>query len=187
MGGTHPQRITNSTIASNLLRAVSSAATGTASATGGGISSGSNSLLLLNTTVARNLVGGVAQTHTFRGGGRFVTAGTTTLKATILALNTASAAGGPNCSGPVASQGNNVLGTVAGCTFANKPNDKLNRNPKLGALANNGGPTLTLALLNSSPALNVIGPAVCAVPVDQRGIHRPQGPKCDVGSFERHI
>jgi fibronectin-binding autotransporter adhesin len=187
MGGTHPQRITNSTIASNLLRAVSSAATGTASATGGGISSGSNSLLLLNTTVARNLVGGVAQTHTFRGGGLFVTAGTTTLKATILALNTASAAGGPNCSGPVASQGNNVLGTVAGCTFANKPNDKLNRNPKLGALANNGGPTLTLALLNGSPALDVIAPAVCAVSLDQRGVHRPQGPRCDVGSYERHV
>ena len=25
----------------------------------------------------------------------------------------------------------------------------------------------------------------CAVPKDQRGTQRPQGPKCDIGSFEK--
>jgi hypothetical protein len=167
--------------------AEASASTGGASVQGGGLRSGANSLLLTNTTVARNLIGGVGNVTSFRGGGLDIEGGTTTLKATILALNTAPASGGPNCFGSVASQGNNVLGTTAGCTFANKPNDKLNRNPKLGALANNGGPTLTLALLTGSPALNVIAPAVCAVTTDQRGVHRPQGPKCDVGSYERKI
>ncbi|MFL5798911.1 MAG: choice-of-anchor Q domain-containing protein [Actinomycetota bacterium] len=185
---TPPHTITNSTIASNLVRAESDATTGTGIAVGGGIQTSANSLLLVNTTVARNLVGGVANTKTFEGGGLMVAGGTTTLKATILGLNFApTSLGGPNCSGPVGSMGNNVLGTVAGCTFAHKPTDKLNRNPQLGALANNGGPTFTLALLNGSPALDVILPAQCAVSVDQRGIHRPQGPRCDVGSFERHV
>ncbi|MFL5797081.1 MAG: choice-of-anchor Q domain-containing protein [Actinomycetota bacterium] len=57
----------------------------------------------------------------------------------------------------------------------------------MGALADNGGPTLTLALLTGSPALNVIPPVSCAVTVDQRGVHRPQGLRCDVGSFERQV
>jgi hypothetical protein len=187
MGGSPPSKITNSTVASNVARAESDPATGSAVATGGGIASSADSLLLTNTTVARNLVGGVANTTTFRGGGLFVNSGTTTLKATILALNTAPAAGGPNCFGSVASQGHNVLGTTAGCTFGNLPSDQLNKNPKLGPLANNGGPTLTLALLTGSPALNVIAPAACAVATDQRGVHRPQGPKCDVGSYERKV
>ncbi|MFL5798919.1 MAG: choice-of-anchor Q domain-containing protein [Actinomycetota bacterium] len=187
LSGSPPIKVTNSTVASNIARAESSAATGTAISIGGGIDSTADSLLLTNATLARNLVGGVGATKTFRGGGLAVEGGTTTLKATILALNTAPAAGGPNCFGPVASAGNNVLGTTAGCTFAHKPTDKLNRNPQLGALANNGGPTLTLALLNGSPALNVIAPAACAVSTDQRGVHRPQGPRCDVGSYERKV
>jgi hypothetical protein len=187
LGGSSPENVTNSTIASNLIRAESDAATGTAVAFGGGIHSTADSVHIVNSTVARNVLGGVADTRIFRGGGLHVDTATTTLKATILALNTAPAAAGPNCFGPVGSQGNNVLGTVAGCTFANKPSDKFNRNPMLGALANNGGPTLTLALLNGSPALNVIPPAVCAVATDQRGVHRPQGPRCDVGAYERKV
>jgi hypothetical protein len=73
---------------------------------------------------------------------------------------------------------------TAGCGFTSQPTDKKDIAPKLGALAANGGPTRTLALLPGSPALNQI-PAPCAVTTDQRGIHRPQGPKCDIGSFER--
>ena len=87
----------------------------------------------------------------------------------------------------MASQGHNVLGTTTGCTSAKVGSDQLNRDPKLGGLANNGGPTLTLALLNASPALNDIPPALCAVSVDQRGVHRPQGPRCDVCSYERKV
>jgi hypothetical protein len=185
LSGTEPIKLTNSTVASNTARAESDAGTGTAVAVGGGIDAGADSVLLTNTTVARNLVGGAAATRTIRGGGLMVESGTTTLKASILALNTAPAAGGPNCFGPVASAGNNVLGATTGCTFTSKPSDKLHKDPKLEALANNGGPTLTLALLNGSPALDVIPPPACAVAFDQRGIHRPQGPRCDVGSFER--
>ncbi len=50
------------------------------------------------------------------------------------------------------------------------------------ALADNGGPTLTHALLGGSPAIDA---AVAACPAtDQRGVTRPQGAGCDVGSFE---
>ena len=49
-------------------------------------------------------------------------------------------------------------------------------------LADNGGPTLTHALLPGSPAIDA---AVGACPAtDQRGVARPQGAGCDVGSFE---
>ncbi|MFL5798923.1 MAG: choice-of-anchor Q domain-containing protein [Actinomycetota bacterium] len=180
-------RITNSTVASNIVRAESDPATGTAEATGGGIQSGGSPLLLTNTTIARNVVSGVGNTTTFRGGGLIVNGGTTTLKAAILALNIAPAAGGPNCFGPVHSKGHNVLGTTTDCTFTIQASDQLDSNPRLGALAPNGGPTRTLALLNGSPALDDIPPAVCAVAVDQRGVHRPQGPRCDVGSYERKV
>jgi CSLREA domain-containing protein len=60
--------------------------------------------------------------------------------------------------------------------------------PKLGPLADNGGPTLTHALLKGSPAIDAGDPATCAAePVnnfDQRGIARPQGAGCDIGAYE---
>jgi CSLREA domain-containing protein len=64
----------------------------------------------------------------------------------------------------------------------------LSGDPNLGALADNGGPTQTMALLAGSPAVDGGDNAVCAAaPVnnlDQRGIVRPQGPRCDIGAFE---
>ncbi len=48
-------------------------------------------------------------------------------------------------------------------------------------LADNGGPTLTHALLFDSPAVNAADDAVCPV-TDQRGIVRDAA--CDVGAFE---
>jgi hypothetical protein len=60
-------------------------------------------------------------------------------------------------------------------------------NAKLSALQNNGGPTLTVALLPGSPAL---GTAACSdangapLTVDQRGLPRPQVSGCDIGAFE---
>lgn len=59
---------------------------------------------------------------------------------------------------------------------------------KLGTLASNGGPTQTHALLAGSSAIDVIAPGVAgcvdAGSTDQRGISRPQGAGCDIGSFE---
>ncbi len=55
--------------------------------------------------------------------------------------------------------------------------------PKLGALADNGGPTQTMSLLPGSPAIDAGDDATCET-ADQRGITRPQGPHCDIGAFE---
>jgi len=56
-------------------------------------------------------------------------------------------------------------------------------NPILGPLAANGGPTLTIALLPGSPAIDAgitaLGPAT-----DQRGYPRPVGAAADIGAFE---
>ena len=64
-------------------------------------------------------------------------------------------------------------------------------NPQLGPLADNGGPTLTHALLLNSPAINAGDPAatpgVGGVPVhDQRGepFIRVFGGRIDIGAFE---
>lgn len=64
-------------------------------------------------------------------------------------------------------------------------------NPLLGPLADNGGPTQTLALLTGSPALGAADNAICqAAPpngagnLDQRAVTRPQGNGCDIGAFE---
>ena len=60
--------------------------------------------------------------------------------------------------------------------------------PKLGSLANDGGPTETMALLAGSPAIDRIPPGMggCGTTItsDQRGVARPQGPMCDVGASE---
>jgi hypothetical protein len=58
--------------------------------------------------------------------------------------------------------------------------------PKLGALANNGGPTETEAPLVGSPAIAAIPASHCALTTDQRGESRPQGAgsTCTIGAVE---
>ena len=55
--------------------------------------------------------------------------------------------------------------------------------PLLGPLADNGGPTPTMALLPGSPAIDAGDDSACP-PTDQRGVARPQGLACDIGAFE---
>ncbi|NJO18217.1 MAG: CSLREA domain-containing protein [Thioploca sp.] len=66
--------------------------------------------------------------------------------------------------------------------------------PKLGPLANNGGPTLTHALLSGSIAIDAGDNAICtAEPVnglDQRGVSRFSsftGSQCDIGAYEYQL
>ena len=56
--------------------------------------------------------------------------------------------------------------------------------PGLSPLGRNGGPTATHALKRASEAINAGANANCA-PRAQRGVRRPQGPRCDIGAFER--
>jgi hypothetical protein len=56
----------------------------------------------------------------------------------------------------------------------------------IGALGDNGGPTPTHALLSGSPAIDTAAGGACPA-TDQRGVTRPQGPRCDVGAFEVQV
>ncbi len=64
----------------------------------------------------------------------------------------------------------------------------LSGDPSLGALADNGGATQTIALLAGSSAINAGNNSTCAAALvnrrDQRGVARPNGPRCDIGAYE---
>jgi len=68
------------------------------------------------------------------------------------------------------------------------PGTFTNADPKLLALADNGGPTWTYALDNGSAALNQIPPGTngCGTTytTDQRGEPRPYGTSCEIGAWE---
>ena len=71
------------------------------------------------------------------------------------------------------------IATDHGCTFPTMYSaDEI----LLDALADNGGSTLTHALLPGSPAMDA-ATGTC-LEVDQRFVARPVGPACDVGAYE---
>lgn len=163
--------IANSTFASN------------AAATGGGILHYAGVMKVSNSTFSGNR----AQT----GGGGLWTSSTVTLKSTVMAD---SGAGG-NCGSDRAagtSAGHNLSDDNSCSSFFIQPGD-LNSTPAgldPAGLQDNGGATKTFALMSSSPALDAIPVSACtdvnslAVATDQRGISRPQGSACDMGSLE---
>jgi hypothetical protein len=95
-------------------------------------------------------------------------------------------------SGSMISDGHNIESPGDSCGFdqgTDQPGvsaDEL----KLGPLQDNGGPTLTHALLPGSVAIDRIPEAMCIdaydnpITQDQRGVERPQGDACDTGAFE---
>jgi hypothetical protein len=68
------------------------------------------------------------------------------------------------------------------CRF-DGPNSQVNTDPRLGALAHNGGPTDTHAIGIDSAAFDR-GSTFFFTAMDQRGVARPQGIAPDVGAFE---
>ena len=70
-------------------------------------------------------------------------------------------------------------------TFNAAPPGTITSCPRLGRLADNGGPTATIALLKGSPALDV--GAANGQTVDQRGTGFPRtvGSGTDIGAYER--
>ena len=131
---------------------------------------------LVNTTIADN-------SATNGVGGIRLNGGVLTMSNTIMANS------GSNCSlngGSVSSGGHN-LSMDATCPLT-ATGDLTDTNPLLDTLADNGGSTLTRALLAGSPAIDAGDNALCtAVPVnglDQRGVTRPQNTQCDMGAYE---
>jgi hypothetical protein len=90
--------------------------------------------------------------------------------------------------GLVISGGYNIAGD-ASCGFSG-PGDLNSTNPLLGPTANSGGPTPTDLPAAGSPAIDGVPLSYCSdtsgnpVTTDQRGIARPQGSACDIGSVE---
>lgn len=163
--------VSNSTFSDNL------------SDSGGGGISNSGTLTLINSTLYGN--------NALLGSG-IINDGTLNIKNTLLAKN-----GYPgNCTEfePAISGGYNLSDDTS-CNFSgigDKNNTPAGLDPR--GLQNNGGPTQTIALLRTSPAVNAIplspinyctlANGVTPVATDQRGVIRPQLQKCDIGAYE---
>jgi len=141
---------------------------------GGGIYTGLGSTTeIIYSTISNNSAGG-------QGGGLW-NAGFTKLRSTIIAGNTASDR--IACGGEIGSS-MELSGKNLSDSYYCTEDENLVTNPRLGPLADNGGPTKTHALLIDSPAINAA--TNCTVTEDQRHIARPQpvGGACDIGAFE---
>jgi len=178
--GTSPLNIANSTFYGN-----------TAGSLGGAIHNG----CIADVACIPGITGNATVTNSTFSSNGAASGGNLNNNAGMIALiNTivANSSDGGNCSGTITSNGNNLeSGNICGFSASG---DLVNTNPLLGPLANNGGPTQTMALIPNSLAIDAGNNAVCAASVggptygaggfDQRGVMRPQGVYCDVGAFE---
>lgn len=147
---------------------------------GGGIFVHGN-LTLVNCTITDNITKGDA-------GGVYIS-GHLDFTNTIIADNSGKGGscivGGPGGYKGEGSIGENSNNLVRGgnCSPA------FSENPLLGPLDDNGGATMTHALLPGSPAIDAIPASSCTLPTDQRGAPRPvivdsAETSCDIGAFE---
>jgi subtilisin family serine protease len=149
---------------------------------GGGVSNYDGLLAMTHCTVSANRAG---------DSGGIWNSGTIQLKNSILAGNVAGFGLAADCLGPLQSQGYNLIQNTNGCTLTSDTTGNIvGQDPLLGPLQDNGGPTLTHALLPGSPAIDQ---GSCDdVTTDQRGVPRPQDVPaivnardgCDIGAYE---
>jgi CSLREA domain-containing protein len=167
-----------------------STVSGNSALVGGGIfnsgADGAGEVFVTNSTVARN---SAAQ----EGGGIFHRGHAFLITNTLVAQN--SARTGPDvlkADGGEITARFSLIGNGSGSGITNTNGNQVGNvppntspiNPRLGALADNGGPTRTHALLLDSPAIDAASTPDCPT-TDQRGVLRPQGAACDIGSYER--
>lgn len=196
VNGTDSVTITNTTISSNSGRGVYfygyyssetltiTNSTVSGNTDGGVYEEGFGTIRLSFTTITQN-------TTTGNGGGLYVDSNATAeLKGVILSGNSAGTAG-PECYGAIISRGYNLIKNNDGCTFTVATGDITNQDADLAPLADNGGPTQTHLPNPTSPVLDRVPAGSCtdlggnALSADQRGVSRPQGSACDIGSVER--
>ncbi len=177
LSGTQKTTITNTTISGN-----------TALQRGGGVINFDGLSVIEHSTITNN----TAPSGFGSGVASVGSASTLTeVLSTIISANpgTDVDVGQPNNS--FDSKGYNLIGDGNATGAFNQTGDTTGvTDPKLGALSDNGGPTQTHALLTGSPAIDA-GPPTDGDPIacpppdtDQRGVSRPQGSACDIGSFE---
>ena len=190
--------LTNTTISGNM-----------ADNTGGGIENDAT-LNVTSSTIAGNSTAGGAGTfpagggiHSVPRGGMFPTFPFTTMKSSIVALNTSTTS--PDVAGNVISNGFNLIGKTDGSTGFTATTDRTGTiaaplDPKLdpNGLQSNGGLTTTIALLLGSPAIDKGTSAGLTgnLTTDQRGSGFPRifddlavanaagGDGTDIGAFE---
>jgi len=154
---------------------------------GGGITN-TGAFAIVNSTVAANVSGSPGAgpaAGTEGSGGGIRNGGTLTLDNSIVAENSA-----PNCDGDIASAGSSQHDLTWPDTDTSCPG--IVGDPLLGPLADNGGPTETMALGEGSAAIDAGDDAVCAAAPptgagaeDQRGVSRTAEAPCDIGAYER--
>lgn len=197
--------MTNSAVSNNTRSGISNG--GSLVANGSTVSGNSQTgilnfatLNLNNSTVSGNSTGGISNSGTaslnsstissnpspYWGGGVSSAGGTVTLKNTIVSGN--SPVTGHDCFGNISSAGYNLIGDATGCSFSATTGDLIGQSAVLGPLQDNGGSTLTLAQLFTSPTINAGNPSGCTdnlgnlLSTDQRGMSRVG--RCDIGAYE---
>jgi len=116
-------------------------------------------------------------------GGGIINSGTAKLSGTIVA----NSASGGDCSGGVTDAGYNITDTGS-CGFSGTGSINVSGTliASLGALAANGGPTQTILLSSTSPAIGAIpnGTAGLCPTTDQRGVTVATGVNCAIGAVQ---
>lgn len=146
------------------------------------VGAANSAITVLNCTIAGN-----ASSYDC-GGFSHTSPGVAQVRNSIIAGNSGNFGASPDLDGAFQSLGHNLIGSSLGGTgFTNGVlGDQVGvANPGLAPLANNGGPTLTRALLPGSPAINAGDPLVFEL-FDQRGVPRSAG-SADVGAFESQV
>ena len=142
---------------------------------------------LINCTLAFNSgnggaggLGGAGDPVGASGANGSAAGGFTTIGGSLVNTLLASNDPGGNGAGTVNDGGHN-LSSDGTCAFS--ATGSLNdTDPMIGPLTDNGGPTLTMALLPGSPAIDA-GDSAAAPPTDQRGFPRPAGAAADIGAY----
>ncbi|MFN0278159.1 MAG: choice-of-anchor Q domain-containing protein [Pyrinomonadaceae bacterium] len=170
--------LTNSTVSGNIANGAFSTA-----GLGGGIYA-NGPLTITNSTISNN------QSKGGGGGIRKDSGGAAFVRNSIIAGNTSTSTNEEDVSGIFASQGTNIIGNTFGSSGW-IAGDLLNMNPMLGPLVDNGGGTMTHALLPGSPAIDAGNNSLAVDPQtqmflidDQRGFPRRVGVLVDIGAYE---
>ena len=184
ISGEKPPVIVNSTLSGNSATSGSTASGGALATVGVlGVHLGSDTVADNTAADGENLFSGSAGVSGVRS--------SFDLNDTLLAAN--AIGGAVDCDAQVNDSGHNLEGSgpTSTCGLSSADGDKLVAPGASGvasALASNGGPTKTLALSASSPAIGAGGactdPANNGAPLttDQRGL--PRAATCDIGAFE---